>query len=250
MSFLEISDLELSVGGNTVLDGLSLQVGAGEIHALIGRNGVGKSSLAKAIAGCQGYEVRRGDILIGGESVIGKSPDEISRRGFFLAFQNPIEIPGVSVANFIRAAIQARLPKSTPFNAVNFYKNLCEKMELLKIDKSFTSRALNDGFSGGERKRFEILQMMMLEPRCAVLDEIDSGLDVDALKVVSSAVNGMRNGNFSAIVITHHNKLLDYIKPDFVHIISSGKIAVSGGIELIEELEKYGYEFLDNGEKN
>jgi Fe-S cluster assembly ATP-binding protein len=156
-------------------------------------------------------------------------------------------VPGVSVANFIRAAMQARLPKGTPFNAVDFYKNLYEKMEILRIDKSFSSRSLNDGFSGGERKRCEVLQMMMLRPHCAVLDETDSGLDIDALKVVADAVNGLRGENFSAIVITHHNRLLDYINPDFIHIISNGKIAVSGGMGLIGKLEKFGYEFIGEG---
>ncbi|MDR2737411.1 MAG: Fe-S cluster assembly ATPase SufC [Puniceicoccales bacterium] len=247
MKSLEVRDLKLSVGNKVVLDGFSLRVIGGEIHALVGRNGVGKSSLAKAVAGCPGYEILGGDILMDGESVVGKSPDEIARAGFFLAFQSPIEIPGVSVANFIRAAIQARLPAGTPFNAVDFYKNLYAKMDILGIDRSFSSRSLNDGFSGGEKKRCEVLQMMMLQPQCAVLDETDSGLDVDGLKVVADAVNTMRSENFSAIVITHHNRLLEYVKPDSVHVISGGKIVLSGGIEIIGRLEKFGYDFIECG---
>jgi Fe-S cluster assembly ATP-binding protein len=151
------------------------------------------------------------------------------------------------VANFIRAAVQARLPKGSPFNAVNFYKDLYGKMDLLKIDRNFTSRALNDGFSGGEKKRCEVLQMMMLKPRCAVFDETDSGLDVDALKVVSNAINAMRGDDFSAVIITHHNRLLERVNPNFVHIISDGKIAMSGGMDVIGKLEKFGYEFVGNG---
>ncbi|MDR2779400.1 MAG: Fe-S cluster assembly ATPase SufC [Puniceicoccales bacterium] len=246
MCALEIKNLKLSVNDNIILDGFSLKILPGEIHAFIGKNGVGKSSLTKAIAGHPAYKIQRGDIILDGENIIGKAPDKIARQGLFLAFQSPIELPGISLANFIRAAIQAKLPQGTPLNGVDFYKNLYAKMEILQIDKSFTSRPLNEGFSGGEKKRCEVLQMMMLEPKYAILDETDSGLDIDALKIVSNAVNAMRNSTFAAIIITHHNKLLEYIKPDFVHIISGGKIATSGGFELIDRLEKFGYEFIND----
>jgi Fe-S cluster assembly ATP-binding protein len=245
MKALEIKGLKLSVGGRIVLDGLSMRIPAGEIHAIIGKNGIGKSSLAKAIAGCPGYEILSGDVAIDGTSVTGKSPDEIARLGFFLAFQNPIEIPGVSVANFIRAALQARLPKSTPFNAIQFYGELYEKMAALSMDKSFSSRALGEGFSGGEKKRCEILQMLMLRPKYAILDEIDSGLDVDALKIIADAINSMRCENFGAIVITHHSRILECVGPDMVHILSGGVVAMSGGMELVYELERRGYDFVE-----
>jgi Fe-S cluster assembly ATP-binding protein len=242
----KIKNLKLSANDNVDLDEFSLKILSGEIHAVIGKNGIGKSSLAKAVAGHSAYKIQRGDVILDGESIMGQAPDEIARKGFFLAFQSPIELPGISLANFIRAAVQARLPQGIPLNGVDFYKSLYAKMEALQIDKSFTSRALNDGFSGGERKRCEVLQMMMVEPKYAIFDETDSGLDIDALKIVSNAINSMRNGTFAAIIITHHNKLLEYIEPDFVHIISNGKIAMSGGLELIDRLEKFGYEFIHN----
>ncbi|MDR1232718.1 MAG: Fe-S cluster assembly ATPase SufC [Puniceicoccales bacterium] len=244
MGAFEIKNLKMSVNDNVILDGFSLKILPGEIHAFIGKNGIGKSSLAKVIAGHPAYKIQRGDIVLDGESIVGQAPDEIARKGFFLAFQSPMELPGISLANFIRAAVQSRLAKGTPLNGVDFYKNLYAKMEVLQMDKSFTSRSLNDGFSGGEKKRCEVLQMMMVEPKYAILDEMDSGLDVDALKIVSNAVNAMRDGIFAAIIITHHNKLLEYIKPGFVHIISDGKIAMSGGLELIDRLEKFGYGFI------
>jgi Fe-S cluster assembly ATP-binding protein len=244
---LEVRNLRLSVASKVVLDGLSLKVFPGEIHALIGKNGAGKSSLAKAIAGSPDCDILDGDISIDGESVVGKLPDEIARMGFFLAFQNPVEIPGVSIANFIRAALQAKKNSTTPFNAVDFYKKLYEKMETLGIERSFSSRSINDGFSGGEKKRCEVLQMLMLEPKYAILDETDSGLDVDAMGIVASSINNMRGNNFAAVIITHHNKLLEYVRPDFVHVISGGRIAKSGGLDLIEMLEKSGYQIFDTG---
>ncbi|MDR1595692.1 MAG: Fe-S cluster assembly ATPase SufC [Puniceicoccales bacterium] len=247
MGMLAVKNLKLSIDKKIVVDGLSLEISTGEVHAIIGKNGAGKSSLAKAIAGHPDYEVVSGDITVDGESVIGKQPDEIARMGFFLAFQNPVEIPGVTVANFIRAALQAKEHGTTSFNAIDFYKKLYEKMDVLGMEKSFSSRSLNDGFSGGERKRCEILQMLMLEPKYVVFDETDSGLDIDALKMVSAAINSMRNRNFAAMVITHHNKLLEYVHPDFVHVISDGKIIKSGGFEIIRNLEKFGYQFFDAG---
>ncbi|MDR1401994.1 MAG: Fe-S cluster assembly ATPase SufC [Puniceicoccales bacterium] len=248
MKALEIKHLKVSICGKVVLEDFSLRIAPGEMHAFLGKNGVGKTSLAKVIAGDPNYEILDGDILMDGESIIGKRPDEIARLGFFLAFQNPVEIPGVSVANFIRAAMRAKLPKEAPFSAVDFYKELYAKMEILHMDRAFSSRSLNDGFSGGEKKRCEILQMMMLEPRYAIFDETDSGLDVDAIKIVASAVNNMRSENFSALIITHHSKLLEQLRPDFVHILSAGKIAASGSMELVENLEKFGYDFFREGE--
>ena len=221
-----------------------MQVLPGEIHALMGHNGAGKSSLAKVIAGSSEYNITNGNITIDGESIIGKSPDEIAKLGFFLAFQSPPEIPGVTVANFIRAAIQAKQAPQTPFNAIKYYDSLYEKMDFLKIDRSFSSRALNDGFSGGEKKRCEILQMLMLRPKYVIFDEIDSGLDADAIKLVAKAINSMKSDNFSAIVITHHCKLLEYIRPNYVHVLSGGKITKTGGNEIINQIEKFGYEHL------
>ncbi|MDR1432822.1 MAG: Fe-S cluster assembly ATPase SufC [Puniceicoccales bacterium] len=244
MGVIEIKNLKLSAGGRVILDGFSLEVCPGEVHVLAGKNGAGKSSLAKAMAGCPGYEILGGDITMDGTSIVGRQPDEIARMGIFLAFQNPVAIPGVSVANFIRAALQAKMVKGSPFNAVDFYKNLQAKMEILDIDKNFSARSINDEFSGGEKKRCEILQMLMLEPKYAILDEIDSGLDIDATKIVAVAVNGMRGPNFAAIVVTHHSKLLEYVRPDFVHVIGDGKIVASGGVELMNKLEKVGYGFF------
>ena len=244
MNPLEVKNIKLAAGDNIILENFSLAVGYGEIHALIGENGAGKSSLAKAIARYPGYTISSGEILLTGESILEKSPDEVARAGFFLAFQNPVAIPGVTVANFIRAAVQARTGQNKNFNAINFYKELYEKMDLLKIDRSFSSRSINDDFSGGEKKRCEILQMMMLHPSFAILDEIDSGLDVDAMKIVSKAISSMKDGKFSAIVITHQSKFLEYINPDHVHIISKGKIAASGGNDLVYQIEKLGYDFL------
>ena len=244
MNPLEVKNIKLAAGDSIILENFSLSVGYGEIHALIGENGAGKSSLAKAIARYPGYTISSGEILLNGESILDKSPDEVARAGFFLAFQNPVAIPGVTVANFIRAAVQARTEQNKNFNAINFYKELYEKMDFLKIGRCFSSRSINDDFSGGEKKRCEILQMMMLHPSFAILDEIDSGLDVDAMKIVSKAINSMKDGKFSAIVITHQSKFLEYINPDHVHIISKGKIAASGGNDLVYQIEKLGYDFL------
>ncbi|MDR1413811.1 MAG: Fe-S cluster assembly ATPase SufC [Puniceicoccales bacterium] len=249
MNALEIKHLKISMEGKVILDDFSLGITPGEVHALLGKNGVGKTSLAKVIAGDLSYKILGGDISIDGNSILGKKPDEIAQMGFFLAFQNPVEIPGVSVANFIRAAMQAKLPKGAPFNAIEFYNDLHAKMEILHMDKAFSSRSLNDGFSGGEKKRCEILQMMMLNPKYAIFDETDSGLDMDAVKIVSAAINNMRSGDLAALLITHHSKLLEYVKPDFVHILSGGKIARSGGMELMESLEKFGYNFLGEEER-
>lgn len=246
MSKLDINHVTLEVAGREILYNFSLSIADGEVHALVGKNGAGKSSLAKAIAGCPGYNITDGEIIFDGENIVGMTTDEISRKGFFLAFQSPVEVPGVSVANFIRAALQARMEPGQSFNAIEFYKRLYEYLDMLNMDRSFTGRSLNDGFSGGEKKRCEVLQMLMLQPSFIVLDETDSGLDIDALKIVSQAINSMRDDTFSAIIITHYNKLLEYVRPDKVHVVSDGIIVKSGGIEIIEQLEQSGYDGFDN----
>lgn len=230
--------------GTAILNGVNLEIPAGEVHAIMGPNGSGKSTLSKVIAGHESYLVTGGDVKFDGVSVLEMSIDERSRLGIFLAFQYPSEIPGVSNANFIRAALQARLPKGEDLDAVAYYKDLYEKMDILEIDRKFTARAVNEGFSGGEKKRNEILQLMMLAPRYAVLDETDSGLDIDALKVVANGVNAMRSPERGFLLITHYQRLLDYIKPDYVHVMSEGRIVRSGGADLALELEADGYDFL------
>lgn len=230
--------------GTEILKGVSLAIPKGEVHAIMGPNGSGKSTLSKVIAGHEGYVVTQGSVTLDGEDLFSLSVDERSRAGVFLAFQYPSEVPGVSNANFIRAALQARLPKGGELDAVAYYKSLYVKMDLLEIDRKFTGRSVNEGFSGGEKKRNEILQLMMLEPKYAILDETDSGLDIDALKVVAKGVNAMRSADRGILLITHYQRLLDHIKPDYVHVMASGRIVRSGGAELAIELEENGYEFL------
>jgi Fe-S cluster assembly ATP-binding protein len=230
--------------GTEILKGVSLEIPAGEVHAIMGPNGSGKSTLSKVIAGNEGYVVTGGTVTLDGQDVFEMSIDERSRAGIFLAFQYPAEVPGVSNANFIRAALQARLPKGEELDAVAYYKSLYSKMDLLEMDRKFTGRSVNEGFSGGEKKRNEILQMMMLEPTYCILDETDSGLDIDALKIVAKGVNAMRSPARGMLLITHYQRLLDYIKPDHVHVMAAGKIVRSGGPELALELEAEGYEFL------
>ncbi len=244
MQGLEIKNLTVKVAGKKVVDGMNLCVPAGEVHAIMGPNGTGKSSLSKAIAGHPNYPVESGEILLNGESLVGLSPDEISRKGFFLAFQYPVEIPGVSIANFIRACLNARLPEGQEVNAPEFYRQLREKMVELKMDPKFTSRSVNEGFSGGEKKRCDILQMLMLNPSFAMLDEIDSGLDIDALRIVSESVNKARSPHRGMLLITHYHRLLEYVRPDAVHVMSGGKIVKSGGPELAVELESKGYDWI------
>ena len=244
MSTLCIENLYVEIDKNPILKNLSLTIPAGEVHAIMGPNGTGKSTLSKALAGHEDYEVTDGSAKLGATEIIGMEPDEIARAGLFLAFQYPSEIPGVSIANFIRAALQARQEEGTLFNAVNYYKKLYEKMDLLKMDRKFTSRSLNDGFSGGEKKRCEILQMLMLEPEFCILDETDSGLDIDALRIVSEGVNLMRGGKTGMLVITHYQRLLNYIVPDHVHVMWDGKIVKSGDKNLALELEEKGYEWV------
>ena len=241
---LVITNLHAAIGGNDILKGLSLEVPPGEVHAIMGPNGSGKSTLAKVIAGHEDYEVTEGSVTMNGQDLLKLEIDERSRAGLFLAFQYPAEVPGVTMANFIRAARQARLPKGEEIDAVAYYKELYEKMDQLGIDRRFTSRSVNEGFSGGEKKRNEVLQMMMLEPGYCVMDETDSGLDIDALKVVASGVNSMRSPERGFLVITHYQRLLDYIEPDHVHVLADGQIVRSGSKELALELEEKGYDLL------
>jgi Fe-S cluster assembly ATP-binding protein len=242
---LHIQDLHATLeDGTEILKGVSLEIPPGEVHAIMGPNGSGKSTLSKVIAGHEGYVVTSGDVSLNGEGIFEMSIDERSRAGIFLAFQYPAEVPGVSNANFIRAALQARLPKGEEIDAVAYYKRLYEKMDLLEMDRKFTARAVNEGFSGGEKKRNEILQMMMLEPKYCILDETDSGLDIDALKIVARGVNAMRSPDRGILLITHYQRLLDYIKPDHVHVMAEGRIVRSGGADLAHELEAHGYDFL------
>ncbi len=239
---LELKNVNKSFGPIDVLHDISLTVRAGEVLCLLGDNGAGKSTMIKTLAGV--YQPSSGEVLMDGESILDLEVDERSRAGLFLAFQYPMEIPGVTIANFIRAAKNARLPEGEELNAPAYYKELYEKMDALKIDRKFTSRSVNEGFSGGEKKRCEILQMAMLKPKYAVLDETDSGLDIDALKIVAEGVNTLRGGNLGALVITHYQRLLNYIIPDRVHVMYDGRIVKSGDKTLAEELESKGYDWI------
>ncbi len=252
---LVIRDLRVAVEGKEILKGLSLEVGTGEIHALMGPNGSGKSTLAHTLMGHPRYEVTAGDILFRGQSVLEMEADERARSGLFLAFQYPVAIPGVTVANFLRAALNARLappdasgqgamPQRRGIPPKEFRALLREQMALLKMDESFAMRYLNDGFSGGEKKRAEILQMAVLRPAIAVLDETDSGLDIDALRIVSDGVNALAGPDLGVLVITHYQRILNYIKPHFVHVMVDGRIVHSGGAELALELESRGYDWM------
>ncbi len=241
---LEIRNLHATINDQPILKGLDLTLPAGEVHAIMGPNGAGKSTLSKILCGHPDYTVTEGDVLMDGVPLLGMEVDARSRAGLFLAFQYPLEIAGVTNANFIRAALQARQPKGGDFDAVEFYQGLYKKMDELQIPRNFTARSVNEGFSGGEKKRNEILQMAMLEPKYAVLDETDSGLDIDALKIVADGVNAMRSPSRGFLVITHYQRLLDYIKPDVVHVLSGGRIVKSGGPELALELEARGYDWI------
>lgn len=244
MNHLEIKDLNVSINGTQILRDFNLTIPKGEIHAIMGPNGTGKSTLAKALAGHEDYEITGGEVHLDGERIDEMEPDEISRAGLFMAFQYPSEIPGVTIANFIRAARTARLADGEKLSAPDFYKELYAKMDMLKIDRAFTSRSVNEGFSGGEKKRCEILQMAMLNPKYAVLDETDSGLDIDALKVVAEGVNKMRGPAIGILLITHYQRLLNYIVPDRVHVMFDGRIVKSGGPDLAERLESEGYDWV------
>jgi Fe-S cluster assembly ATP-binding protein len=243
---LSIDNLHVSVEGKPILNGINLDVRAGEVHAIMGPNGSGKSTLSSVIAGNEDYEVTNGDIVYKNENIVELSPEERAHKGIFLSFQYPIEIPGITVTNFIKTAInsnlKARNEDEMPANIM--LKKIREKAELLEIDSKFLSRSLNEGFSGGEKKRNEIFQMAMLEPSLSILDETDSGLDIDALKIVANGVNKLKNKDNAVIVITHYQRLLDYIIPDYVHVLHEGKIVKSGDKELAHQLEEKGYDWI------
>jgi Fe-S cluster assembly ATP-binding protein len=239
---LQIKNLHVRIEEREILHGVDLKVQKGETHALMGPNGSGKSTLANTIMGNPNYEVTEGQILLNGEDLTEADPDDRARAGLFLAFQYPATIPGVSVANFLRMAVNAR--REEPMKVKDFGKFMRENIEMLKIDPSFVSRYLNEGFSGGEKKRAEILQLAMLKPEIAVLDETDSGLDIDALRIVSEGVNKLRGPDMGALIITHYTRILNYVKPDFVHIMLDGRIVREGGSELADELEEKGYDFI------
>lgn len=243
---LSIKNLHARVEDKDILKGINLEVKAGEVHAIMGPNGSGKSTLSSVIAGKEDYEVTEGEILLEGEDIGELAPEERAHKGIFLSFQYPIEIPGVSVTNFMKTAInesrKAKGQEEMPANEM--LKLIREKSEMLEIDRKFLSRSLNEGFSGGEKKRNEIFQMAMLEPKLAILDETDSGLDIDALRIVANGVNKLRSEDNAVVVITHYQRLLDYIVPDFVHVLYNGKIVKSGGKELAYELEEKGYDWI------
>lgn len=243
---LKINNLHASIEDKAILKGINLEVNAGEVHAIMGPNGSGKSTLASVIAGKEEYEVTEGNILLEGEDIEELAAEERAHKGVFLSFQYPVEIPGVSVTNFIKTAInETRKAKGLEdMPAKDMLKMIREKSELLEIDRKFLSRSLNEGFSGGEKKRNEIFQMAMLEPKLAILDETDSGLDIDALRIVANGVNKLKSKDNAVIVITHYQRLLDYIVPDFVHVLLNGKIVKSGGKELAHELEAKGYDWI------
>jgi Fe-S cluster assembly ATP-binding protein len=241
---LKIKGLQVSVVDKPILKGLDLEINGGEVHAIMGPNGTGKSTLAAALMGHFKYEVTGGSITLDGEDVLEMEVDERARAGMFLAMQYPSEITGVTNADFLRSAINARREEGDEISLMKFIRQMDKKMDLLEMGAEYSQRYLNEGFSGGEKKRNEILQMMMIEPRIAILDEIDSGLDIDALKVVAKGVNEMRSENMGLLIITHYQRLLNYIKPDFVHVMMQGRIVKSGGPELAERLEAEGYDWI------
>jgi Fe-S cluster assembly ATP-binding protein len=243
---LSIRDLHVQIGARKILQGLDLDVQAGSVHAIMGPNGSGKSTLASVLAGREGYEVTRGNATYLGEDLLALAPEERARRGVFLAFQYPVEIPGVNNAYLLKAALNAiRKERGLPeLDAFEFLQLIKDKMKLMQMDESFLSRGVNEGFSGGEKKRNEILQMAVLEPRLALLDETDSGLDIDALRVVANGVNSLRSPERAIVLVTHYQRLLDYIEPDFVHVLSGGRILRTGDKSLALELEQRGYDWV------
>ena len=243
---LKIKNLKAGIEEIKILNGIDLSVNAGEIHAIMGPNGSGKSTLSAVIAGNESYEVESGSIIFEGEDLLDLDPDQRAHKGVFLSFQYPVEIPGISVSNFLKAAISEKRKQlgMDPITAKELLGKMKEKMELLNMKKGYLSRNMNEGFSGGEKKRNEIFQMAMLEPKLAILDETDSGLDIDALKIVANGVNKLKNKDNATIVITHYQRLLDYIIPDYVHVLHNGRIIKSGGKELALELEEKGYDWI------
>src|SRR6202047_193038 len=248
MNILEIKDLHANIHNHEILKGVNLTVNAGEMHSIMGPNGLGKSTLAQVLARREAYEVTRGQVLLNGKDLLAMKPEEAACEGLFMAFQYPVEIPGISNAYFLRAALNAirKYRGEEELDAMDFLPLLRERMRLLEMDEKFLNRPVNEGFSGGEKKRNEIVQMAMLEPKLAVLDETDSGLDIDALKIVAKGVNAMRNKNRAMVLVTHYQRLLNYIVPDYVHVLGNGKIVKSGGPELALELEDKGYSWTEN----
>ena len=239
---LKIEDLQVEIDGQEIVKGLDLEVGKGEVHAIMGPNGSGKSTLANVLMGHPRYEVTGGSVTFQGEDIFELEPDERAKLGMFLAFQYPSEVPGVSVANFLRTAVNS--VREEELSPMEMYRLLQEKMSIMQMDPKFAERYLNEGFSGGEKKRNEILQMLMLDPKLAIMDETDSGLDIDALQVVARGVNELRGPEFSAVIITHYQRILRYIEPDHVHVMLDGRLVTSGGKELAEALEEKGYDWV------
>lgn len=243
---LSIKNIHAAIEGKQILNGIDLEIKPGEVHAIMGPNGSGKSTLALVLAGREEYEVTQGSVTFSGKDLLQMPPEDRAREGLFLAFQYPVEIPGVSTTNFIKAAVNEKRKYlgEEPLDAVTFLKTMKEKMALVNIDQALLSRSVNEGFSGGEKKRNEIFQMAMLEPKLAILDETDSGLDIDALRIVAAGVNQLRNKDRAILIITHYQRLLDYLQPDFIHVLYNGRMVRSGGKELALELEEKGYDFI------
>lgn len=243
---LEIKDLYASINGKEILKGVNLTVNPGEIHALMGQNGAGKSTLSNVLVGNPAYEVTSGTVMFNGKNLLEMSPEDRAHEGLFLSFQHPVEIPGVSMVNFMRAAINAKRKyhQQEPMSAADFLKMMREKRKVVELDSKLANRSVNEGFSGGEKKRNEIFQMAMLEPTLSILDETDSGLDVDALRIVAEGFNKLRTPETSALVITHYQRLLDYLKPDVVHVLMNGRIVKTGGPELAMEIENKGFDWI------
>jgi Fe-S cluster assembly ATP-binding protein len=247
MSLLEIRDLHATVNNQEILKGINLVVNTGEVHSIMGPNGSGKSTLAQVLARRETYEVTKGQVLFNGKDLLAMKPEEAACEGLFMAFQYPVEVPGISNPYFLRAALNAqrKYRGEDPLDAIDFLPLLKEKMRLLEMDERFQSRSVNEGFSGGEKKRNEIVQMAVLDPRLAILDETDSGLDIDALKIVAQGINAMRRADRAIVLVTHYQRLLDYIVPDHVHVLAGGRIVKSGGPELALELEREGYGWIE-----